>query len=63
MFIFISIVHFDTVIPHLQISHCVTGDVADYRGKKDTGERFFFLRVSITVGKEKDGHHRGEQQK
>jgi hypothetical protein len=51
IFIFILIVHLNTVIPLLQISQCVNGDVADSKGKNDTGERLFFLRVSITVGK------------
>lgn len=63
IFIFIVIVHFDTVIPLLQISHCVTGDVADTRVRKGTGKRKLFLRVSFTVGKKKDGPHGGEQRK
>jgi hypothetical protein len=39
----------------------VTGYIADSGGKKDTGKRLFFSRVSITVRK-KDGPHGGERQ-
>ena len=51
VFIFISIVHFDTVTPLLQISHCVTGDVADSRGNKGTCRREIFIGCQLLLEK------------